>query len=289
VLFRSVELKLSTTDLRGKRVHTRLHPNFGFVQLAIQMPSGNVIPFRPLVEQCLETETTILDSDNPSIYASAYIGYGKGGFYFDQSGLYQLRAIYHALDGSEVVSNVLTVRVRNPLDKTEEAIADAYLGHDQGTLFFLLGSDSKYLDSGNKALDNVMDRYSEHPLSVYAKLVKGINAGRAFKTVTEDKMLIQRAPNTSEAIKSLTEVVQASTKNDGKAEGLDNITLNMAMRKLARAQSREGDSESADKTLEYLVSYFKDQLHLKPHVVNQIATKTAELRQEVRNDASEAA
>jgi hypothetical protein len=279
-----VELKLSTTDLRGKRVHTRLHPNFGFVQLAIQMPSGNVLPFRPLVEQCLETETTILNSDNPSIYASAYIGYGKGGFYFDQSGIYQMRAIYHALDGSEVVSNILTVRVRNPLDKAEEAIADAYSGHDQGTLFFLLGSDSEYLDSGNKALDNVMDRYSDHPLSVYAKLVKGINAGRAFKTVTEDKMVVQRAPNTSEAIKSLTEVIEASTKKDGKAEGLDNITLNMAMRKLARAQSREGDLEKADRTLEYLVTYFKDQLHLKPHVVNQIATKTAELRQEVHEE-----
>lgn len=281
-----VELKLSTTDLRGKRVHTRLHPNFGFVQLAMQMPSGNVILFRPLVEQCLETETTILDSDNPSIYASAYIGYGKGGFYFDQSGLYQLRAIYHALDGSEVVSNLLTLRVRNPLDRTEEAIADAYSGHDQGTLFFLLGSDSDSLNSGNRALENVIDRYSDHPLSVYAKLVKGINAGRAFKTVTEDKKLVQRQPDTGEAIKSLTEVVEASTKTDvdGKPEGLDNITLNMAMRKLARAQTREGDLDKAERTLDYLVGYFKDQLHLRPHVINQIEKTTDELKQEVLKD-----
>ena len=280
-----VEIKLSTTDLRGKRVHTRLHPNFGFVQLAIQLPSSNVVPYRPLVEQCLETETTILDADNPAIYASAYIGYGKGGFYFDQSGLYQLRAIYHALDGSEVVSNVLTLRVRNPLDRTEEAIADCYSGHDQGTLFFLLGSDSKYLDSGNKALDNVIDKYSEHPLSVYAKLVKGINAGRAFKTVTDEKKLVQRKPDTTEAIKSLTEVVEVSTKDGGK-KGVDNITLNMAMRRLARAQTREGDVEKAEKTLDSLVGYFKDQLHLKPNVMNQIATRTDELRQEVRKDGS---
>jgi hypothetical protein len=277
-----VEIKLSTTDLRGRRVHNRLHPNFGFVQLAIQLPSSNVVAFRPLVEQCLETETTILDADNPAIYASAYIGYGKGGFYFDQSGLYQLRAIYHSLDGSEVVSNVLTLRVRNPLDRTEEAIADAYSGHDQGTLFYLLGSDSKYLESGNKALDNVIDRYSDHPLSVYAKLVQGINAGRAFKTVTEDKKLVQRKPNTGEAIKSLTEVVEVSTKADG--EGVDNITLNMAYRKLARAQKREGDLEIAEQTLNDLDSYFRDQLRLKSSVVNQIVSRTDELRQELRED-----
>jgi Asp-tRNA(Asn)/Glu-tRNA(Gln) amidotransferase C subunit len=179
--------------------------------------------------------------------------------------------------------------VRNPLDKTEEAIADAYSGHDQGTLFFLLGSDSESLNSGNRALDNVIDRYSDHPLSVYAKLVKGINAGRAFKTVTEDKALVQRAPNTGDAIKSLTEVIEASTKADGKTEGVDNITLNMAIRRLARAQTREGDLDKAEKTLDYLVAYFKDQLNLKTHVVNQIARKTGELRQEVRKDAPEAA
>ena len=276
------EIKLSTTDLRGKRVHTRLHPNYGFVQLAIQMPSGNVIAFRPLVEQCLETETTILDSENPSIYASAYIGYGKGGFYFDQSGLYQLRAIYHALDGSEVISNVLTLRVRNPLDRAEEAIADAYSGHDQGTLFFLLGSDSKYLNSGNKALDNVLENYADHPLAVYANLVKGINAGRAFKTITEDKSVTSRQPDTGKAIKSLTAVIEASTKPSKKAEGVDNITLNMAMRRLARAQERQGDLGKAEKTLDNLVSYFKDKVKVKPHVVAQIQKRTDELREEVR-------
>jgi hypothetical protein len=272
-----VEIKLSTTDLRGRRVHTRLHPDFGFVQLAVQMPSGQTIPYQPLVEQCTETETVVLDAENPSIYASAYVGYGRKGFYFDQSGLYNLRAIYHALDGSQVVSNVLTLRVRSPLDRDEEEIADLYSGHDQGTLFHLLGSDSEHLASGNRAFENVLDKHGKHPLAVYAHLVRGINAGRNFKTVTEEKNLSQRAPQNDEAVEALRSVVDTSKKG----EGVDNITLNMAMRRLARAQERGGDDRGASRTLDDLVRFFRDGLNLRPHVVKQIEGRTDDLRSEV--------
>ncbi|HEX9941356.1 MAG TPA: hypothetical protein VGG03_05020 [Thermoanaerobaculia bacterium] len=275
-----VEVKLSTTDLRGKRVHARIHPNFGFVQLAIQMPSGQTLPYQPLIEQCAETETTVLDEANPSIYASAYIGYGKKGFYFDQSGLYQLRAIYYALDGSEVISNTLTLRVRSPLDRTEEDIADLYSGHDQGTLFYLLGSDSESLASGNQAFENVIDRHGQHPLAVYAHLARGINAGRNFKTLTktaEDKELTLRPPQSDQAIEDLRSVVDTSKKG----EGVDNITLNMAMRRLARAQENTGDDKGAERTLDELIAFFSELIKHRPHVVRQIRERTDQLKAEV--------
>lgn len=277
-----VEVKLSTTDRRGKRVHSRIHPNYGFVQLAVQMPNGQTIPFQPLVEQCVETETILLDDDNPSIYASAYVGYGKKGFYFDQSGLYQVRAIYHALDGSEIVSNSLMLRVRNPLDRQEDEIADLYSGHDQGTLFYLLGSDSEFLASGNKALENVVDKYGKHPLAVYAHLVRGINAGRNFTTVTEDKKLEHRKAQTAESAESLKSVVDTSKKGDG----VDNITLNMAMRRLARAQQGEGREQAAADTLDDLVNFFRDKLKLNPNVIAQIQQRTDALKVELEGRSS---
>lgn len=275
-----IELKLSTTDLRGKRVHTRIHPNYGFVQLAIQLPNGQTVPFRPLAEQCLETETVILDADNPAIYASAYIGYGKKGFYCDQSGLYQLRAIYYALDGSEVISNVLTLRVRSPLDRTEEKIAELYSGHDQGTLFYLLGSDSEHLASGNEDLETVIGEHGDHPLAVYAHLVQGINAGRQFKTVMDDKQLKLREPQNQEAISELSEVVTTSKQG----AGVDNITLDMAMRRLARAQHRYGDDRAAHATINDLTDFFGKQLSHRPQVMRKVAGRANELRAELFGD-----
>jgi hypothetical protein len=277
-----VELKLSTTDLRGKRVHTRIHPNFGFVQLAIQLPNGQTAPYRPLAEQCAETETIVLDAENPAIYASAYISYGKKGFYFDQAGLYQLRAVYYALDGSEVVSNTLMLRVRSPLDRTEERIADLYAGNDQGALFFLLGSDSEYLASGNKDLETVVGEHGDHPLAVYAHLVQGINAARQFKTVTDDKQLKLRKPQDKEAIEKLSEVVNASKQG----AGVDNITLDMTMRRLARAQHRYGDDTAANATINDITDFFGKQLRHRPQVARKIAERANELKTELLGDGA---
>ena len=260
-----IELKLYTTDMRGKRVHSNIHPNHGFTQLAIRKPGGQMVSYRPLVEQCVDPEFVVLDAERPSIYASAYVGYGKDGFYFDQAGFYQIIAVYHALDGSEVVSAPLTVRVRNPLNAEEEEIADHYYGDDQGTLFYLLGSDSSDLASGNKNFDEVLDKHAKHPLAVYARFVKGINAGRNFKTVTDDKTLSEREPCSEESKGLLTSAIDASMKGGG----LDNITLNMATRRLARVQKRMGDDKGAKATVNAMLKYFT-KMGLKPHVIKRI-------------------
>jgi hypothetical protein len=270
-----VEVKLYTTDLRGRRVHEQIHPNYGFVQIAIQKPGGNVEIYQPLVEHCVESEMVVLDQERPSIYTSAYIGYGKGGFYFGQPGYYQVRAIYHAPDGSQVVSNVLPLRVGNPRDKAEDEIADLYYGDDQGKLFYLLGSDSQYLASGNTALDTVIDRHGKHPLSVYARLTQGLNAGRNFKTVTADKELYERPPEPESTIETLSPLIPLTQKS-GK---VDNITLNMAMRRLARAHKRTGDEEGANKVLDQMVKTFEDK-GLKPHVLKGIEAQADKARAE---------
>lgn len=263
-----IELKLYTTDLRGKRVHANIHPNNGFVQLVIRKPGGKVVAYRPLVERCVEPEFVVLDAERPSIYASAYVGYGKDGFYFDQAGFYQVSAVYHALDGSEVVSAPLTVRVRNPLSADEEEIADLYYGHDQGTLFYLLGSDSSRLAAGNNSLDEVLERHGKHPLAVYARLVKGINAGRHFKTVTDEKRLYERKPHAEEGRELLSQAVETSMRG----AWLDNITLNMAARRLARAQRRIGDEAGAKATLSGTLKFFRKK-SLKPHVLKRIESQ----------------
>jgi len=260
-----VEIKLYITDKRGRRVHSNLHPKNGFVQIAIQKPGGQIVPYMPLIQQCNEPELVVLDETNPSIYSSAYIGYGKDGFYFDQTGVYRIRAIYYALDGSEVVSNAIDVRVRSPLNKEDDQVADLYFGDEQGTLFYLLGSDSEYLQKGNDAFQEVLTRHKKHPLAVYAELVNGINATRNFKTIEADKELTERAPKPEESVPLLKQVVAASEDD----AGVDNITLNMTARRLIRAQKQAGDKKNADETAKSMKNFFQKK-KLKPHVLEKI-------------------
>ncbi|MGH2601764.1 MAG: hypothetical protein ACRDJ9_20570, partial [Dehalococcoidia bacterium] len=259
------EIKLYTDDMRGKRVRPYLHPNMGFVQIGIRGPSGRVSLYRPVIEHCMDAETTLLDATHPSIYASAYIGYGKDGFYFDEPGIYQLRAIYHAPDGSEVTSNVCSLRVRTPLSAADDDMAGLLLGDDQGMLFYLLGSDSVFLRAGNEALDTALEKHAKHPLAVYARLAKGINAAREFKTVTPDKALDVRPPKPQESAALLDAVVDASAAG----KGVDNITLNMTMRRLAAAEHAAGNDKAATATMNRMGEIFEKK-QLRPHVMETI-------------------
>jgi hypothetical protein len=265
------EIKLYVTDGRGKRVHKELHPNFGFVQVAIQQPSGEVVVYAPPIEHCIEVETTLLDESQPSIFESAYIGYDKErGQVFGQAGVYKLRGVYYALDGSVVLSNVIRLRIRPPFSPTDEEVAELFLGDEQGMLLYMLGSDSEFLHSGNEAFDLVLDKYAKHQLAVYARLAKGFNAAREFKTITADYQVTVREPQTDEAIDLLTAVVDASEAE----EGVDNITLNQTMQRLAKTQIEAEDKTAARATMDRMVETFREK-QFQPHVQAQIEAQAA--------------
>lgn len=237
-----MELALQTTDSRGRRVHTWLHPNFSLVKVLIRKPGGNVVPYEPFIHHLVGERSETIKHDKP-IRDSAYIGYGKGGLSFDQPGNYQIRASYAALDGSTVLSNTLAMRVGYPASTDDEAVADLLIGDAQGALFYLLGSDAESLRSGNDAFDQVLAKYPDHALADYVRLVKGVNAGRDFKTITEgeDKTVKVREARPEESTRLLTQVVNSKV--------LDSVSNDMTMAKLAAAQKMQGDERSAAATI----------------------------------------
>ncbi|MGH9281783.1 MAG: hypothetical protein ACRD0S_02475, partial [Acidimicrobiales bacterium] len=247
-----VELKLSSLDVRGRTVHTLLHPDYGATQFAIRKPSGRSIVHHPMIEHCAVPETTLLKPDQPALYDSAYLGYGKDGLTFDEIGPYQIRALHAAVDGSQVVSNVLTIWVRAPLTQADQAVAELLLGDEQGALFYLLGSDSEYLRPGNDALAQVLDAHPDHPLADYVRLAEGINAAREFKRVLPDKRVTVRPPDPSRGEQLLAPVVAASS-------GIDNITLSQATTALVRSQQKAGDPDAASSVVDRLAAVLRQR------------------------------
>jgi hypothetical protein len=240
-----LEIALGTTDSRGRRVHTWLHPNCGLVKVVIRKPNGEVVAYEPLIDHLVGEQESLISGDE-LIRDSAYIGFGKGGFYFDQPGHYRIRAVYAALDGSQVLSDIITVRVRYPVTAGEEELADLFMGEDQGTLLYLLGSDNDSLRHGNEAFDVVLDKYPKHAMANYARLVKGVNASRDFKTVTEENenRLIVRPAQLDESAKLLTTVADSSV--------LDNVSTQMVLSNLIEVQVKGGDEAAAKKSQDKL-------------------------------------
>lgn len=256
-----VELKLATTG-EPRITHSHLHPDTEFTQISITQPSGRTVLYRPMMRHCVDHSLEIrLDATNPAMYRSAYIGHGRDGHYFQQPGDYQVRAQYIAGDGSRIVSSACLVRVRYPVTPADHQVAELMLGEEQGKLFSLLGSDSPTLRAGNEALGEMIDRHGGHPLAVYARMVKGLNAEREFKDITRAKRLRVRPPDPKQSIEQLSRVAREAT--------IDNITLNLVMRRWARAEARQGDLDRANAVMDKMVATFEAK-GVNPNVMRQI-------------------
>lgn len=237
-----LQITLGTIDPQGRRVHTWLHPKSGMVRVVILKPSGEVVAYEPLIDHLVGERESLIGRDE-LVRDSAYIGFGKDGFYFNQPGHYLIRAAYAALDGSEIFSDIITVRVRYPVTATEEDLADLFMGKEQGTLLYLLGSDNESLQRGNDAFDEVLQKHAKHPMANYARLVKGINAGRDFKIVTEEnenRLMVRQAQ-----LDESTTLLSAAANS----RVLDSVTTQMTLVNLAEVHNRAGNETAAKETL----------------------------------------
>lgn len=264
-----LETKLKTTSTRNNRVISSLHANYAFVTIGIKKPGGEKIVYEPLAEMCIEPEHTILNKENPGVYESSYIGFGKQGFIFDQIGTYQIRAVYYHEDGSRIVSETLQLRVKSPVSQQDDEITELFLQEEVGYLLAFMGSDAPYLKKGNDALNLINDKYKDHPLNVYAQFIKGVNAQRTFKTITPEKTMEVRTPNFANGEALLKEVVEKSKTG----KGLDNISLNQSMQILAKAYQREGNMKAAEATVKNLVD-FVNTLPIRKEVKEMVVKKT---------------
>lgn len=265
-----VEFKLSVDGAKARTAQRHLHPDAGGVRLAIQKPGGMVVIHDPVMDKCMHPETVLLDASKPAIYDSAYIGYGKQGLTFDSPGTYRLRALYAVGDGSILVSNTLEIRVRPARTEADEDVAELLMGDEQGTLFYLLGSDSPHLAEGNEKLQEAIDTYPSHPLTMYARLALGFNAARPFGNLSADGTLTTRKARRREAETHLSAVITESTKG----EGLDNISLGQVYCRLAKTQKEVGDDKAAAGTVAQMVSLFEGK-KLPGHVMATIKEQGA--------------
>jgi len=242
-----IDLKLHATDTRGKSAHPFLNPAAGLVQIAICKPGGKVVAYDPMIEQCVVPQPIDLVAGAP-IEESVYVGYGSDGLYFDQPGMYQLRAVYHALGGVPVVSNTLQFRVRSPISVADDEVADLLLSDQAGALFYLQGSDSESLRAGRDALDMVIDKHGAHPLAAYARLVKGANLARDFKTVRVDSNTVHvRKANQPEADKLLAGLVDNTAESRQDRTALTAAMLEVADPSRKSANMSSGGAHAAQR------------------------------------------
>jgi hypothetical protein len=230
---------------RTQQIHVggQLHPKYGFVQLAISRPRGDVVLHKPAVEYCVKPDLVVAGGPSGVQVTSAYIGYDAAvGQVFEDPGTYRIRAAYAATDGSLVLSDVATLRVAAPRSEADERVADLMLGDQTGMALTLLGSDSEHLADGTAALQEVIAEHGSSTAGAYAKLAVGVNAARPFLDVGADGTVrSHRGPN----LKQADEVLRPELGEARDSGGLDELTVYQAAGYLAYAHQSAGDAAGA--------------------------------------------
>lgn len=233
----TVQVKLTSADPRGIVVTKHLRPRNGNVEIAIAQPDGRVVEYEPLLHHCMSDEDTVVLGGEQQAFADmAFIHYGKDGFYFEQPGTYRLRARYTAPDGSVVVSDTTTIRVRPPVTAEDAEVAELMFGDEQGTLMYLVGSDFDGLRRGNDALTRVWSEHPEHPLADVARVIQGVNAAREFKQIEADDTLTVRKPDVDAAIGLLAPVLDVNAVRKTAAKRKPEIEKLTAVAKQLRTE-----------------------------------------------------
>ena len=242
----TVEVKLTAADPRGVVATRHLRPRNGNVEIAIAQPDGRVVAYEPLLHHCMSDEDAIVLGPEQGAYADrAFIGYGKGGFYFERPGTYRLRARYTAPDGSVIVSDTLGIRVRPPVTADDAAVADLLLGDEQGTLMYLVGSDYEGLQEGNDALTRIWEEYPEHPLANVARVIQGVNAAREFKEIQPDNSVRVRDANPETAAELLAPVLDVAAVRKSVAKQKDAAQRTATVARQLRTEIAPAQSDAA--------------------------------------------
>jgi len=217
-----VTLGLELSATQDRLVPQVLGPRPRTVDIAIRDPRGEEFVFEPMLRHCRKEKPMALRAGDPPIRGYAFVHYGKNGFPFQDPGPYVARARYTAPDGSLTLSDEVAITVKPPATGPErEVVKLTYANHDVGKLMCLVGSDAPELRAANETLQEIIDRYPTHPVADIARVIRGTNFARAFKSVDPDGKVKMRDPDLAAAASLINGVVDVAPLLGARPGGKD--------------------------------------------------------------------
>lgn len=226
-----LELKLECKGHAEVEVINQLDPMEGVVAIYIQKPTGEVVKFRPLMTACADSPQREILKPGLPLYKDLHVTFGKDGFYFQEPGIYAIRAVYLGGERLTTYSNVVAIRVGAPKTTEQELLASDFFDPMKGQLLAVGPSASYQFTSEINFFRELAERLPQtavgRALAAYLGMVDGV----AFKDVVhervaQDGMAITRAsfsPIKVDAKKGLTYLDEALKAAKTPFESLSNL------------------------------------------------------------------
>jgi len=260
----NIELRLRNLSDMAIELDAQLNPEFGGVTIYIRRPDGRILEYAPILCKLAEPEMKELkpladgNEGEDRHSQEVFLTYGAYGFYFDQPGEYQVRAVYQGLGDVLVTSNLLRVRVGNPFSRDEERLAQDVFSYQTGMALYLNGSSSPWLESGMNTLREVSERFADSPVGAKVNLALAHDLARPFFRVKENELVKHREAKPEEALALTGQAIEQQARDEAT---FTNLGYHQLRRTRADLYAAMGESSEAKNEIETLVEDLKDKVN----------------------------
>jgi hypothetical protein len=178
-----LELKLTNTSSQPQLVDQDLLSAEEAMTVILKKKGKPARQWAPFARYCGKSGKTVL-APGDSIYESLFVSAGLNGCDLAEPGVYTVQMALR-LDGEDIVSNPLHLRVAPPLGYDEELIAQDFFSEDVGRVLAFDGS--QFLARANDTLREVATRLSGRSVALHARVALGNPLGRNYKLLSVAK------------------------------------------------------------------------------------------------------
>jgi len=252
-----LEMRIRNLADLALEVDAELHPEFGGVTIYIRKPDGTISEYSPVLCKLAVPNLRTLsplaaDGSNEGDdrhSQSVMLSFGAEGFYFDQPGEYQVRAIYQGPGDLLIPSDAHRLRIGHPFSPDEEHIAQDYFTHETGMALYLRGSASPFLRKGMDTLQEIVERYPKTPKGAQVSLVLAQHMAQPFFRIEDETLTkVQEA----DPLKALEYTDKAMAQQRRDASTFSNIGYSALRRTRASLLASVGQVDEAKRELQQL-------------------------------------
>jgi hypothetical protein len=250
----NVELKVTNVSTDPVLVKDNLLADTDGMTVVVKRGSDAATQHLPYAHYCLKSAKAVL-APGQSMYGSLLVSVGTGGWQIAEPGRYLVQMALD-VDGEDVVSNPLEIKVTPAADRQEEHLAQDFFTEDVGRVLTFGGS--KVLHGGNDALREVAERMAGHPAAQHARVALGRPYATEYKRLVVDlaapasagpaaaKIVVEQ-PDAEQAENDLGAVLLGAPQ--AAAETLGHIAYKQEVDRYADDLARRGQTQEAVRAL----------------------------------------
>ncbi|WP_221781146.1 hypothetical protein [Priestia aryabhattai] len=158
------EMKLTNISQQPQLLNKSILSDLSGMSVMIKKEGKQGRRLLPYAKYCWNLENKVV-MPGESLYESIFASVGKNGWLIADPGYYTIQVAFQ-INGKNVVSNILKIRVFPPAGYEQEFLAQDFFSEEVGRILAFDGS--RFIEKGNDILREVTEKLSDHAVALHA-------------------------------------------------------------------------------------------------------------------------